>query len=698
MALATLSIDLVAKLAQFEADMGKAARATQKASQSMTAAITSVRNGLAGLGVGVSFAGLTALIKASIDSLDALNDLKDATGASIENLSGLEDIAARTGTTMDTVGLALTKFNAVLKDTQPGSDAARIFEGLGLSLEALRTMDAAEALRTTSVAFQTITDEGTRARVVQELFGKSVREVAPFLKDLAEQGALVAKVTTQQAEEAEKFNKQLFNLQKNAQDAGRSIVGSILPVLNDGIERFKLAQSAAGGFLGALQLYAQLDYGKNIQGNLDGIEVKIAALEERAKRITSPEVMKGNDSMIADLRKQAEYLKNLRQMRALEGAGEAGDALTRRLAPKPFVFKPSAITKPATGPDQDVDFQRYLAALQKQIEKTQDLNAVEQLNAEITAKRLTVSPAQEARLKNLAEQIDLINQAKAEEEDYAAVIRMNHDALTAMDAVRSKALEDEIRLKQDRIKSMMDATPSAQLEKQRSDVALLTAELEAGRISEEQYLEAVTARLDLTSDKLRETNNAAKELGLSFTSAFEDAVVGGKSFSQVLKGIEQDLLRIVMRKMVTEPLGNAVTGAISGAMSGGDGGLGSIFSKLMSFDGGGYTGSGPRSGGLDGKGGFLAVMHPRENVEDLVGGRRTSRSSGSGSAGVSISIINQGQPIQVTSQRQSRGADGGMNVELMVRSVEDALADNIAAGSGSLHTAIGSRFATRGAM
>ncbi len=35
-----------------------------------------------------------------------------------------------------------------------------------------------------------------------------------------------------------------------------------------------------------------------------------------------------------------------------------------------------------------------------------------------------------------------------------------------------------------------------------------------------------------------------------------------------------------------------------------------------SFDGGGYTGNGSRSGGLDGKGGFWAMMHPRETVID----------------------------------------------------------------------------------
>ncbi|MEP2955517.1 MAG: hypothetical protein ABJN39_09265 [Sulfitobacter sp.] len=44
------------------------------------------------------------------------------------------------------------------------------------------------------------------------------------------------------------------------------------------------------------------------------------------------------------------------------------------------------------------------------------------------------------------------------------------------------------------------------------------------------------------------------------------------------------------------------------------------FEHLASFDGGGYTGNGPRSGGLDGKGGFMAMMHPREVVTDTTKG------------------------------------------------------------------------------
>jgi hypothetical protein len=52
--------------------------------------------------------------------------------------------------------------------------------------------------------------------------------------------------------------------------------------------------------------------------------------------------------------------------------------------------------------------------------------------------------------------------------------------------------------------------------------------------------------------------------------------------------------------------------------------------QVPSFAGGGYTGNGPRSGGLDGQGGFMAMLHPQEQVIDLH--RSAPRTATSGAA------------------------------------------------------------------
>jgi hypothetical protein len=54
--------------------------------------------------------------------------------------------------------------------------------------------------------------------------------------------------------------------------------------------------------------------------------------------------------------------------------------------------------------------------------------------------------------------------------------------------------------------------------------------------------------------------------------------------------------------------------------------------KYQSFAGGGYTGDASRSGGLDGQGGFMAMLHPQEDVVDRT--RPSNDNSNEGSSNV----------------------------------------------------------------
>lgn len=65
-------------------------------------------------------------------------------------------------------------------------------------------------------------------------------------------------------------------------------------------------------------------------------------------------------------------------------------------------------------------------------------------------------------------------------------------------------------------------------------------------------------------DETENLNNVASDLGLTFESAFEDAIINGKGFRDVLGGIFDDIQRIILRKTITEPIGNAVSGFIGG--------------------------------------------------------------------------------------------------------------------------------------
>jgi len=67
--------------------------------------------------------------------------------------------------------------------------------------------------------------------------------------------------------------------------------------------------------------------------------------------------------------------------------------------------------------------------------------------------------------------------------------------------------------------------------------------------------------------------------------------------------------------------------------------------EVPSFQGGGYTGSGARSGGLDGRGGFMAMLHPQETVIDHTQGAAAALGGVATAAASAPSITIQTGPI-----------------------------------------------------
>ncbi len=99
-------------------------------------------------------------------------------------------------------------------------------------------------------------------------------------------------------------------------------------------------------------------------------------------------------------------------------------------------------------------------------------------------------------------------------------------------------------------------------------------------------LDMVVQKSEMARASAQNLNTAARDLGFTFASSFEGAVVEGKRFSDVLRGLEQDILRILTRKLVTEPLAGAATSLIGTGLA----------TFAGSFHSGGRVGSTPVSG------------------------------------------------------------------------------------------------------
>jgi tape measure domain-containing protein len=121
-------------------------------------------------------------------------------------------------------------------------------------------------------------------------------------------------------------------------------------------------------------------------------------------------------------------------------------------------------------------------------------------------------------------------------------------------------------------------------------------------------LDDLTRATAETGERTRETSDIARDLGLTFSSAFEDAIVRGASLRDVIKGIGDDLLRIGTRRLVTEPLVGLLSQGISGAAGGAASGeAGSFLSGIFAA----AAGAGGREfhqGGMVGAGGVPVAL------------------------------------------------------------------------------------------
>jgi hypothetical protein len=559
--LATLSINLEARLAELQAGFDKAARMAEKNASAVEARYNRLASAAAGVGTAIAAAFSTTVLvqfaRATINGLDALNDLSDATGASIENLSALEDIAARTGTTFDTVGSALVRFNAELAGATQGSQTAEILQRIGLSAEELRQQDPAEALRRTAVALAEFADDGDKARAVQALFGKSVREVAPLLKDLASAGQLNATVTTEQAKAAERFNLQLADFTKSSTDAARQVAGPLLTAMN--------------------QLFDAVE-GRGIAGFdrlSDAIRVPVQALSVLGANVSF--VLKGIGTELGGLAAQGAALAR----GDFAGFAVIGEAMRADAAAARREF--DALERRLMGignglPQASYSNEGRFANLPRGIGGLPDLTRPAKPAAQPSAELFgpLLDPVTEAALKRL-ENTDTARIAalSAELERLIAIggdtstgkqgeaLRAVRDELAKLDPEQVKAAASRARLNQ-----LLAETPTGRLNTVLADIELLNAEFAKSPELVEQWAEAVrsvTARLP------RDTEKALDELS-EFTKQFQRNVqdVLGDNIASALKG-DFDSIEDAWKTMLLNMAAQAAAAELAKGLFGADG-------------------------------------------------------------------------------------------------------------------------------
>jgi len=622
--LGVLTLDLVTKIGGFQSGLDAAGRTADKRSKDMEKSFQrmSVSAIAAGSAIGNALSdaivSVTKLFPGLVDGLDKFNDVKDATGASIENISALDKVARSTGTTIETVEDVLVKFNAALKEAKPDTDSDRLFKALNLNVKELKAIDPAEALRRTAVAFSEFEDNGNKARAMQELFGRSVKEAVPFLNDLAQESQLVGTVSTQSAAQAEQFNKQLSALKANVTDAARAITADLLPALNRALAN--LTEFKQQGNLGLIFKDAAKDIvGLGKLTDDAGADINNFMKErQRLQKSMDFATRKGlpTEQYKKDIDEVNRYLEvsRTRQRNAVlaSTAGQDfGDAVSRRnRAPSlPEISSPGKTPKAsgAKATDPYAEASRYLEGLQKQLERTQDLTVAEQALQDIQLGRLgKVSDAQRADILGVAKQIDAAKEWEEQEKQ------------------NKKALEEQARAMEkllDEGKQLYEAllTPQEKFAEQQENINKLLA---AGAID---YTTAARAMAKYSTDlqdavkPMQELDSYAKQAAEGIQDAIGDGLVNilegnfkdiGKNFGQLLnrmiaEAAAADIARRLFGSLVKGGEGEGVVGSLlktgasallgggaSTAAAGSGGDVLGEFIKLKGYATGGFTGAG----------------------------------------------------------------------------------------------------------
>jgi hypothetical protein len=128
---------------------------------------------------------------------------------------------------------------------------------------------------------------------------------------------------------------------------------------------------------------------------------------------------------------------------------------------------------------------------------------------------------------------------------------------------------------------------------------------------------ATEAAMKAASEYKKKVDSVGEAVSRSFESSFMSVIKGTKSVGDAFRTMAISIIEELFRIFVVKQITNFITGSIVPSLM-----VGPLQGPTMSgaplsrFEGGGYTGRGARAGGMDGRGGFMAMLHPNETVVD----------------------------------------------------------------------------------
>lgn len=557
-------------------DKTAAAFASAKAGLEKFSAAYATLGSLAGIAVG---GGLAATIRSTINLGDEMNDLSQRVGISVQNLGTWSLAASQSGTSIESVAKGVK-----------GLSQYMVANGEALKKAGVTATDANGAMIQLADIFAAMPDGVQKTALAVQIFGKSGMDMIPMLNigskglsEAAEKAEDYGKRLAELAPMADKFNDQIAELALQSKAAGINMATLVAGPMTSWLEANNEAIRIAGGAAEALRLFVFNLDAMTSEKPAEEIRRLTKALQEFQEAGAVGKFMQSPTGYLfggreEDLKKQVAFLKFLQRQQVMADASNIGDyrdARDLRLAGRSTMSQAEAMAKA----QRLLDKEKIDSAAKKQAD---DLARMVKLGQKNELDAYYSTGGEETMREVGAKQAQKSAEAARREGDALERLRKHYADLADPLQKYREQLDQIEQLKQiGREAGGLDA-----------DQAIAAAM----RVND--AMDAEIAKMNDLGKAAKEVDTFARDMGLSFASAFEDAVIGGKSLQDVIKGLGQDIERIVLRKTVTEPLGNAVADMVKGSSFGGGGGLFGGIKNLFGFaSGGAFTVGG--AGGTD---------------------------------------------------------------------------------------------------
>lgn len=508
--------------------LDQSTRKIQRFEKSSDTALKSVKANFAKLGAAiggaVTIGGITALTSNSLAAADNIGKLSTRLGASTEALSQYQYVAELTGVSFNTLTTGWQRMTRRISEAAVGTGEARgALAELGLEVQALSQLAPEQQFEALADAIQQVEKPADRVRLAMKLFDsegvallQTMEGGSEAIRRMRDEASSLGLTLSQEtADAAANANDALTRLGAATDALGLVLVDSLAPYLAEVVEwlQNKLPAAIQVASDSANFLRAEL---------LETVGGGASLLSDFLGFLSKPVIGDPNDAVTRWLRETSKDLEDVSEnaRRAAESFNEAiGSTETKR------------------------------ASLERGVSFNQIYNAnIAAAAAGARRPRTTQPVTQRAPVGAPTAEADDLKESFDEHVELYSRLRSEAASLTEAVQTPWERAADEL----DRYDEL----------------------LELNLITQDTWARAVNQAVDNNADAVRElvdetekADEAWRDLGYTFSSAFEDAIVDGKGLSDILKGIEQDIIRIAARRLVTEPLGNFISAGATNLFS-----------------------------------------------------------------------------------------------------------------------------------